>query len=161
VPKDGPPISSGYRFGGRAAFESWLPPSALTSKISRRQANIPPDPDEKPGENLAAFNDYYGRVKGIGQPAPETQGVSPGRAAVIQKIQELQQQEPNYRRVTLLDTPQRKIELAPWQYGVFLVEKNKSLNLIRVSRSYRNSAQAKQAYRSGIFWMKTFDLKET
>jgi hypothetical protein len=96
VSKDGPPISSGYRFGGRAAFQSWLPASALSSKISRRQANIPLNPDERPGENLAAFNDYYGRAKSIGQPTPDAEGISPERAAVLQKIERLKQQERTF-----------------------------------------------------------------
>jgi hypothetical protein len=96
VSKDGPPISSGYRFGGRAAFQSWLPATALTSKISRRQANIPLNSDERPAENLASFNDYYGRAKSIGQPTPSTQGISLERAAVLQKIERLKEQERTF-----------------------------------------------------------------
>jgi hypothetical protein len=147
--KDGPPISSGYRYGGRAAFQAYLPASALSPKI-----------DMEAGETLAAFIDYHGRARGIGQLAPETQGVSEERAAVLERIQELQEAKPDQRRITFLDTPERKIELVPWKYGFFLVERNRSLNITRVSRSYGNSAQAKYAYRNGILWQKTFPLKE-
>ena len=78
--KDGPPSSSGYRFGGLEAFRSGLPPKAANPRPRT-------DADLEAGENLAAFTDYFGRVGSIGQPLPSTQGISPERAAVFQKIQ--------------------------------------------------------------------------
>jgi hypothetical protein len=139
--KDGPPISSGYRFGGGAAFQSWLPSSAIS-----------PRTDLKNGETLAAFNDYYGRAKGIGQSVPETQGVSPQRAAVLQKIQQLKEEKPSQRRVTLEDTPGRKLELVHDGRYFYFVEKDKRRDTVRVSHLYGSRGRAMQAYCGWIWW---------
>ncbi len=84
--KDGPPSSgTGYRFGGLEAFRSGLPPKAANTRGPRTSSEL------EAGENLAAFNDYFGRAKSIGQPLPRAQGVSPERTAVLQKIEQSKQ----------------------------------------------------------------------
>jgi hypothetical protein len=85
VAKDGPPSSSGYRFGGLETFRSGLPPKAANPRGPRTSSEL------EAGENLAAFNNYFGRAKSIGQPLPRAQGVSPERAVVLQKLEQSEQ----------------------------------------------------------------------
>lgn len=77
--KDGPPSSStGYRYGGRAAFESGLPSST-----------IKPRKDPEARQALADFSAYPSRVKSIGTPLPTTKGVSPHRARALSRATDL------------------------------------------------------------------------
>ena len=87
---DGPALSgTGYRYGGEAAFQSWLPSRAIK----------PGRTDSESAENLAAFKNYPGRAKSIGLALPRTQGASPNRAAALQRIQNLEQED--YQSIAL------------------------------------------------------------
>jgi hypothetical protein len=118
MPKDGPPSSSsGYRFGGLAAFRSGLPPKAATPRGPRTDAEL------KAGESLADFTDYFGRTKSIGQPSPKAQRISPERAANLQKAQE-QEKKLYFPVATLAEHNGMKLRLMRCgRYYLFVEER--------------------------------------
>src|SRR6202035_5826351 len=93
--KDGPPISSGYRYGTLNAFRANLPAEALKPR------GVVTEADARARQNLSDFAAYPARAKSIGKPLPVPQGVSPRRAAVLNRIAELAEQENALRSVTI------------------------------------------------------------
>src|SRR6266849_2572949 len=81
--KDGPAISGGFRFGYIEAIRAGLPPKATNPRS-------PTTADLRAGQTLADFAAYPQRAKSIGKSVPKTLGLSEGRAAALQKIQELE-----------------------------------------------------------------------
>lgn len=140
--KDGPPISSGYRYGGAEALRTGLPTTAtaLRSKLTEGELVA--------RQTLVKFAAYPERTKSIGKPLPTTVGVSRRRAASLQRIEELEQEERTDRAVTLVQSGDLKIK---WVYAGArknrLLEED-SAGVSRISITYADKDRALLAYYS-------------
>ncbi len=76
MPKDGPAISGGFRFGAIDAMRAGISPRATN----------PRSLDPHAGQALADFAAYPQRAKSIGEPLPNTHGISEERAAALRRI---------------------------------------------------------------------------
>jgi hypothetical protein len=152
--KDGPPISSGYRYGRLEAFRTGLPATAaaLHSK--------PTEGELKARQTLVKFAAYPERTKSIGKPLPATVGISKRRAASLRRIEELEQEERVDRAVTLLETQSLRIK---WVFGgahkYRLIEENLAQGVARVSITYGSKERALFVWDLGrVIWIDKYSL---
>jgi hypothetical protein len=143
MPKDGPPISGGYRYGGVEALRTGLPASATSLRSKPAEGEL------EARQTLVKFAAYPERTKSIGEPLPTTVGISKRRAASLRRIEELEQEEQADKAVTLVETAGLKIK---WVYrGVHkdrLLEEDLA-GVGRVSILYRSKDHALVAWYSG------------
>jgi hypothetical protein len=149
--KDGPPVSSGYRYGGIEALRTGLPPSATTL------GSKPSEGELEARQTLVKFAAYPERAKSIGKPLPTTVGVSKRQAAALQRIEELEQEGRADRTVTLKESGDLKTK---WVYaGVHknrLIEED-SAGISRISITYSDKYHAAIAlFSDRIRWMNRY-----
>jgi hypothetical protein len=141
--KDGPPISSGYRYGTLNAFRANLSAEALKPR------GVVTEADARARQNLSDFAAYPARAKSIGKPLPVPQGVSPRRAAVLNRIAELAEQENALRSVTISEGDRYILKLvfggSSKSYRFY--EEDLALGMNRYSLPYGSRDQAKLYYR--------------
>lgn len=134
--KDGPPISSGYRYGGVEALRTGLPTSATALRSKPREDEL------AARRTLETFAAYPERAKSIGKPLPATVGVSKRRAAALQRIEELEQEGRADRTVTLKQEGDLKTK---WVYAGAhknrLIEED-SAGISRISITYSDKYRA-------------------
>jgi hypothetical protein len=152
--KDGPPISSGYRYGSFEAFRTGLPARAMALRSKPTEGEL------KARQTLVNFAAYPERAKSIGKPLPVTVGISKRRAATLRRIEELEQVERADRSVTLLEMENLKIK---WVFGgahkYRLIEENLALGIARVSITYGNKERALYVWHSGrVRWIDKYSL---
>lgn len=152
--KDGPPISSGYRYGSLEAFRTGLPASATALRSK------PTEDELKARETLVKFAAYPDRTKSIGKPLPATVGISTRQAANLRKIAELNQEERADKSVTLLEEGAKRLN---WVYrGAHknrLIEEDLALGGARVSIPYRDKNLAFCRWYSGhAKWIEKYSL---
>jgi len=148
--KDGPPISSGYRHGGLAAFRTGLPASA-TALPSR-----PSEGELQARQTLAQFANYPERAKSLGKPVPTTKGMSRGRAASLQRIEELKLEESVDRSVTISESAGLKTK---WVFAGAnknrLVQED-AAGIFRISITYGSKDRAVFVFEHGrVLWCRT------
>ena len=153
--KDGPPISSGLRFGGLNALRAKLPQKALNPR------GVVTETDARARRALADFAAYPDRTKSIGQPAPVPLGISGQRATVLKKIRELECQSANRKLFAVEGSNERKL----WLFldtdnkRYFFQEEDLLLGVARRSILYRSKRRAMQVFeRKGILWKERFDM---
>lgn len=149
VPKDGPPISSGYRYGALNAFRANLPSSAIhpRGQITATDAGA--------RKALSDFASYPLRAKSIGVPLPAAQAVSARRAAALKRIEELERQENTPRSVTLTEDNRYRLKLLfDGTNKLFRFrQEDLALGLYRNSLPYGTRKQAMMYYRmDAIRW---------
>lgn len=152
--KDGPPISSGYRYGGREALRTGLPTSATALRSK------PPEGDLEARLNLAKFANYPERTNSIGKPLPTTVGISEGQAACLRRIEELKQKERADMSVTIAEDGGLKIK---WVFGgthkYRLLEEDLVLGVARVSMTYPDKERAFDFWQRGrVRWIDKYSL---
>jgi hypothetical protein len=132
-----------------------LPPKATDPRSFSSDAEL------RARQSLASFTAYPARARSIGKELPQTQGVSRRRAAVLQKIKELEQQERAERRVVIFEDGAKKLKLAFDPAGKFFrfVEEDLTLWIARRSISYSAKDSALRAWhRDGIIWIERLPL---
>jgi hypothetical protein len=154
MPKDGPPISGGYRYGRLEAFRTGLPARAAALRSKPTEGEI------RARQTLEKFAAYPERAKSIGKPLPATVGISKSRAASLRRIEELEQEARADRSVTLLETEDLKIK---WVYGgahkYSLIEEDLVLGVARVSITYGSKERAFHLWHLGrVTWIDKYSL---
>lgn len=154
--KDGPPSSAtGYRFGALNAFRANLPSNAINPI-----GPVSTEAEAKARRNLSGFADYYARARAIGQPAPATQGISPHRARVLQRIKEIEKKERANRSVTLLKGDAFRLK---WVYSGArksrLIEEDLAKGIARVSTVQTSKEMAIFCWQNKrILWIDWYPL---
>lgn len=151
---DGPP-SGGYRYGSLNALRANLPTGAINPRGVVTEANA------RARQNLSSFADYYTRAKAIGKPLPAAQSISKRRAAVLRKIEELEQQEHAERSVTLVNGELKKLKLVFDTVGksFHFIEEDLALGIARRSLLYGSKGQAMMYHRLNmIHWVERFSM---
>jgi hypothetical protein len=154
MPKDGPPISSGYRYGGREAVRTGLPASATALRSKPAEGEL------EARQTLVKFASYPERAKSIGKPLPATVGISKRRAASLRRIEELEQEERADRSVTLWEVDDLKIK---WVFrGAHkdrLLEEDSVQGVVRVSITYGSKERAFHVWHLGrVTWIDKYSL---
>lgn len=154
MPKDGPPISSGYRYGGLEALRTGLPASATTLRSKPAEGEL------EARQTLDKFAAYPERAKSIGKPLPATVGISKRRAASLRRIEELEKEERADRSVTLSEADDLRIK---WVFrGAHkdrLVEEDLVRGVVRVSIIYGSRERAFDAWHLGrVTWIDKYSL---
>jgi hypothetical protein len=154
MPKDGPPISGGYRYGGLEALRTGLPASATTPRAKPSESEL------EARQTLNKFAAYPERAKSIGKPLPPTVGISRRRAASLRRIEELEQEERADKSVTLWEADNLKIK---WVFrGAHkdrLLEEDSVRGVARVSITYASKERAFHAWHLGrVTWIEKYLL---
>jgi hypothetical protein len=97
---------------------------------------------------LARFTNYPGRAKSIGQPLPATQGTSPKRTAVLQRIESSVKEEYSFLLDALYEVWQGK-----WKQGV---RKYQEVTVREIGEDFRIVL-----YFSGTEWLFVQTYKNT
>jgi hypothetical protein len=154
--KDGPPSSTtGYRFGGLNAFRANLPSNAINPT-----GPVATEAEAKARQSLSKFSDYYGRAKTIGQAVSTTQGVSTRRAAALQRINDLKEENRADKAVILLEGDTFRLK---WVYSGArksrLIHEDLVLGIAKVSLTFGSKGRALYRWhRDQVWWTDQYPL---
>jgi hypothetical protein len=155
MPKDGPPISGGYRYGGNEALRAGLPPKAADLRSKPTNAEL------QARLNLAKFTEYVIRARSIGKPLPNTLGVSTRRANALRQIEKVRKQELAEKSVILRQgaTYQLKWIFRGERKGRLLLEDFEN-GVCKLSCKFRDKHIALFYWdlNSRVMWAKRYDL---